>query len=348
MPLSIFSNKLRQLPKAELHCHLDGSVRAATLLELAKDRRIQMPRQTPEELADFMRVDDAQNLEDYLRRFDVTISVMQSEEALERIAYELVEDAADDGVRYIEVRNAPLLNVVQGLTLVQALEAPLRGLRRAEKDFDITARFIVCALRQFPSESSLEMAKLAVEFKNDGVVAFDLAGGEKGNPAARHVEAFRYAREHDLAVTVHAGEGDGAESVRQAVHVCGANRIGHGTRLIEDPELTQYVNDRRIALEVCLTSNVQTRVADSYAAHPFREYFDRGLNVTLNTDNRLMSGTTLTDEYVHAAEHLELTVDELAGVALNGFESAFLPWEERLMLIEEVSDKIEQLIGPEP
>ena len=348
MPLSIFSNKLRQLPKAELHCHLDGSVRAATLLELAKDRRIQMPRQTPEELADFMRVDDAQSLEDYLRRFDVTISVMQSKEALERIAYELVEDAADDGVRYIEVRNAPLLNVVQGLTLVQALEAPLRGLRRAEKDFDITARFIVCALRQFPSESSLEMAKLAVEFKNDGVVAFDLAGGEKGNPAARHVEAFRYAREHDLAVTVHAGEGDGAESVRQAVHVCGANRIGHGTRLIEDPELTQYVNDRRIALEVCLTSNVQTRVADSYAAHPFREYFDRGLNVTLNTDNRLMSGTTLTDEYVHAAEHLELTVDELAGVALNGFESAFLPWEERLMLIEEVSDKIEQLIGPEP
>jgi len=348
MPLSIFSNKLRQLPKAELHCHLDGSVRAATLLELAKDRRIQMPRQTPEELADFMRVDDAQSLEDYLRRFDVTISVMQSEEALERIAYELVEDAADDGVRYIEVRNAPLLNVVQGLTLVQALEAPLRGLRRAEKDFDITARFIVCALRQFPSESSLEMAKLAVEFKNDGVVAFDLAGGEKGNPAARHVEAFRYAREHDLAVTVHAGEGDGAESVRQAVHVCGANRIGHGTRLIEDPELTQYVNDRRIALEVCLTSNVQTRVADSYAAHPFREYFDRGLNVTLNTDNRLMSGTTLTDEYVHAAEHLELTVDELAGIALNGFESAFLPWEERLMLIEEVSDKIEQLIGPEP
>jgi adenosine deaminase len=348
MPLSIFSNKLRQLPKAELHCHLDGSVRPATLLELARERRIQMPRQTPEELADFMRVDDAQNLEDYLRRFDVTISVMQSEDALERIAYELVEDAFEDGVRYIEVRNAPLLNVVQGLTLVQALEAPLRGLRRAEKDFDITARFIVCALRQFPSESSLEMAKLAVEFKNDGVVAFDLAGGEKGNPAARHVEAFRYVREHDLAVTVHAGEGDGAESVRQAVHVLGANRIGHGTRLIEDAELTQYVNDRRIALEVCLTSNVQTRVADSYAAHPFRDYFDRGLNVTLNTDNRLMSGTTLTDEYVHAAEQLELTVDELAGIALNGFESAFLPWEERLMLIEEVSDKIEQLIGPEP
>lgn len=345
MPLSIFSSKLRQLPKAELHCHLDGSVRPSTLLELGREARVQMPKHTPEELAEFMRVDDARTLEDYLRRFDVTVSVMQTEEALERIAYELAEDAAEDGVRYIEVRNAPMLNVVRGLTLVQAIEAPLRGLRRAEKEFGIIGRFIVCALRHYTPEDSLAMAQLAVEFKNEGVVAFDLAGGEKGNPAARHVEAFRYAREHNLAVTVHAGEGDGAESVREAVHICGANRIGHGTRLIEDPELTQYVNDRRIALEICLTSNVQTRVADSYEAHPLREYFDRGLNVTLNTDNRLMSGTTLTDEYVHAAERLGFTVDELAGIALNGFESAFLPWEERVMLIEEASDKIEELIG---
>jgi adenosine deaminase len=347
MPLSIFSSKLRQLPKAELHCHLDGSVRPDTLIDLGREHRVQLPKSSAEELAEFMRVDDAQSLEDYLRRFDVTISVMQSEEALERIAYELAEDAAEDGVRYIEVRNAPLLNVVQGLTLVQAVEAPLRGLRKAENDFGITARFIICALRQFPPESSLEMARLAVEFKDDGVVAFDLAGGEKGNPAAHHVEAFRYAREHNLAVTVHAGEGDGPDSVREAVHVCGANRIGHGTRLIEDPDLTQYVNDRRIALEVCLTSNVQTRVAESYASHPFREYFDRGLNVTLNTDNRLMSATTLTDEYVYAAEHLGFTVEELAGIALNGFESAFLPWEDRLVLIEEASDRIEELIGPE-
>ncbi|HEX2602042.1 MAG TPA: adenosine deaminase [Gemmatimonadaceae bacterium] len=345
MPLSIFSTKLRQLPKAELHCHLDGSVRPETLVDLAREHRVQLPKQTAEELAEYMRVDDARDLEDYLRRFDVTISVLQSEEALERVAYELAEDAAEDGVRYIEVRNAPLLNVVQGLTLVQAIEAPLRGLRKAENDFGITARFIVCGLRQFPPESSLEMAKLAVEFRNEGVVGFDLAGGEKGNPASRHAEAFRYARENNLAVTVHAGEGDGAESVREAVHICGANRIGHGTRLIEDPDLTQYVNDRRIALEVCLTSNVQTRVTDSYAAHPFREYFDRGLNVTLNTDNRLMSATTLTDEYIYAAEHLGFTVEELAGIALNGFESAFLPWEDRLVLIEDASDKIEELIG---
>jgi adenosine deaminase len=317
------------------------------LLDLAREYRVKMPKQSAEELSAAMRADDAQSLEDYLRLFDVTVSVMQTADALERIAYELAEDAAEDGVRYIEVRNAPILNVVQGLTLVEALEAPLRGLRRAVNDFGITARFIVIALRQFPAEHSLEMARLAVEFKNEGVVAFDLAGGEKGNPAAAHAAAFKYAREHNLAVTVHAGEGDGAESIRQAVHVCGANRIGHGTRLIEDPDLTQYVNDRRIALEVCLTSNVQTKVADSYATHPLREYFDRGLNVTLNTDNRLMSATTLTKEYIYAAEHLGFTIDELAGIALNGFESAFLPWEERMILIEEASDKIEEMIGAE-
>jgi adenosine deaminase len=346
MPLSIFSNKLRQLPKAELHCHLDGSLRPATLLELGRDQRVSLPKQTAEELAEYMRVDDAQHLDDYLRRFDVTISVLQTSEALERAAYELAEDAHEDGVRYIEIRNAPILNVVRGLTLVDAIEAPLRGLSRAEHDFGITARFIVCSLRQLPPESSLDLAKLAVEFRNDGVVAFDLAGGEKGNPASLHAEAFRYAREHNLAVTVHAGEGDGAHSIHEAVHICGADRIGHGTRLIEDPELTQYVNDRRIALEICLTSNVQTRVADSYATHPIREYFDRGLNVTLNTDNRLMSATTLTDEYVVAAEQLGFTIEELAGIALNGFESAFLPWEDRLVLIEEVSDTIDDLLGP--
>jgi adenosine deaminase len=272
---------------------------------------------------------------------------MQTEDALERIAYELAEDAARDGVRYIEVRNAPILNVVQGLTLVQAVEAPLRGLRKAEKDFGVIGRLIICGLRHYPGTASLEMSRLAVEFKNDGVVAFDLAGAEKGNPASLHAAAFKHARENNLAVTVHAGEGDGADSVRQAVHICGANRLGHATRLIEDPELTQYVNDRRIGLEICLTSNVQTRVAESYAAHPLREYFDRGLNVTLNTDNRLMSGTTLTDEYVFAAEHMGFSMDELAGIALNGFESAFLPWEERLILIEEASDEIDKLLGGE-
>ena len=189
----------------------------------------------------------------------------------------------------------------------------------------------------------MEQARLAVAHKDRGVVAFDLAGGETGNPAKVHAAAFAYARDHDLAVTVHAGEGHGVESIRQAVHDCGANRIGHGTRLFEDPSLAQYVNDRRITLEMCPTSNVQTRAVASYAEHPFRDYFARGMNVTLNTDNRLMSGTTLTDEYVHAVEDMGFTVADLSLVALNGFASAFLPWEERLSLIASVRSEIEAI-----
>jgi adenosine deaminase len=177
------------------------------------------------------------------------------------------------------------------------------------------------------------MAELAVAYKGRGVVGFDLAGPELGNPASRHAAAFEHARRHDLPCTCHAGEGDGADSIRQAVHVCGAHRVGHATRLIEDTALTDYCNDRRIPLEICLTSNVQTRVASSYTTHPFREYFDRGLNVVLNTDNRLMSDVTLTDEYVHAAQSLGFGFDELAQVALNGFESCFLPAEERARLV---------------
>jgi adenosine deaminase len=324
---------LLALPKAELHCHLDGSLRPATLLELGREYGQPMPGDTAEEVAAHMVVSDARDLEDYLNRFVITLSVMQRADALERIAYELVVDAARDGVRYIEMRYAPVLCVRDGLSLGQAVEAPLRGIARAEKETGTIGRIIICGLRHLDPKVSIELAELAVAFRDRGVVGFDLAGGERDHPARAHAAAFAYARAHDLAVTVHAGEGDGADSVRQAVHDCGADRIGHGTRLGEDERLTHYVNDRRIALEICLTSNVQTHAAATYAAHPMRRYFDRGMNVVLNTDNRMMSGVTLTDEYAHAAVSLAFTKSELARVALNGFESAFLPWEEREALV---------------
>jgi adenosine deaminase len=337
------SEQLRRIPKAELHCHLDGSVRPSTLLELGREYKVKMPRDSADSLREYMVVSDAKSLEDYLERFEITVSVMQTADAIERIAYELGADAAADGVRYIEVRNAPILNSRGSLEMGEALEAQLKGLDRAEKDYGIVARSIVCSLRQLPPETSLELAQLAVAYKDRGVVAFDLAGGEAGYPASAHGDAFAYARKHNLGVTIHAGEGDGARSVRDAVHKCGANRLGHATRLIEDPELTQYVNDRRIGLEICLTSNVQTHAAKSYQSHPLRNYFDRGMNLTLNTDNRLMSGTTLTDEYLFAAKHLDFSFDELCTLALNGFESAFLPWEQRVKLLAEVSQEMAAL-----
>ena len=235
-------------------------------------------------------------------------------------------------------------SVSQLLQLSEAVEAPLRGLRRAERDFGIVARVIVCAMRNMAPEVSMQMAELAVHYRDRGVVAFDLAGGEFGHPAAAHASAFAYARSHDLACTCHAGEGDGAGSIRQAVHLCGAHRIGHGTRLGEDERLLRYVNDRRIPLEICLTSNVQTRVVASYADHPLRRYYEAGVPLVLNTDNRLMSGVSLTDEYLLAAEHQGFTLHELGDLALMGFEHAFLPWPERQQLLARMEAEVDALL----
>lgn len=343
---TLTTDLLRALPKAELHCHLDGSIRPVTLLELGREYHQPMPADDPDALAEHMLVRDARNLEDYLARFAVTVSVLQHADALDRVAYELVEDAAAEGVRYIEIRYSPVLCTREGLALGEAVEAPLRGIARAARDTGTRARLIICGLRHLAPDVSLELAQLAVAYRTRGVVGFDLAGGERGHPARDHAAAFEYARRHDLAITVHAGEGDGAASVRQAIHDCCANRLGHATRLIEDRTLTQYVNDRRIALEICLTSNVQTHAASSYETHPLRRYFELGLPVVLNTDNRLMSGTTLTAEYAYAAERLGFSFDELAAIALNGFESAFAPWDERRAMLDEARREIESLGAP--
>ena len=334
---------LRRLPKAELHCHLDGSVRPQTLLDLAKETGVAMPRSDAASLRDFMTVRDARNLEDYLARFTVTLSVMQRADALERIAFELAEDASRDGVLYLETRFAPVLNIREGLQPQDVVAAVIRGLERAEDRYGIVGRVIVTALRDLDPKVSLATAELAVAFRDNGVVGFDLAGSEVGHPASLHADAFAYARARDLACTCHAGEGDGAQSVREAVQSCCAHRVGHGTRLFEDPSLMAYVADRGIPIEICLTSNVQTRAAASYATHPLRRYFDEGIKVTLNTDNRLMSATTLTDEYAHAATDLGFTFPELARLALNGFENAFLPLGQRSRLVARAAQTISTL-----
>ena len=342
-PPTIDRELLRRLPKAELHCHLDGSVRAATLIELGQEYGVAMPRASADALAAYMHVLDARHLEDYLERFEVTLGVMQTEEALERIAYELAIDAFADGVRYLEVRYCPVLNQRGGLDLGATVEAPLRGLARAERETGIIGRSIITALRTHDPRVSLELAKLAVEYRGRGVIGFDLAGSEAGFPATQHAAAFLHARGHDVACTCHAGEGDGPASIRDAVHGCGVHRVGHATRLIEDASLVDYVGNHRIPLELCLTSNVQTRVSPTYAEHPMRRYYDLGLNVVLNTDNRLMSAVTLTDEYAAANVHLGFSLDELCDVAMNGFSSAFLPWAERKALMSRVSAEIDAL-----
>ena len=343
METTVTRELLHRLPKAELHVHLDGSLRPATLLELAAQYGKPMPAADPEALRDYMHVQDARNLVEYLARFEITLSVMQTGPALERIAYELAQDLAAENVRYAEIRYSPILNIREGLPLTEAVEAPLRGLKRAEEEFGIRTGVIICGIRNMDPGTSRDLADLTVAYKDRGVVAFDLAGAEYNYPAKKHKDAFYTVINKNMAATIHAGEAYGAESIHQALHYCRANRIGHGTRLYEDPDLMRFMNDFQVPIEICLTSNVQTHAAQSYATHPFREYFDRGLNVVLNTDNRLMSGVTLTDEYVHAAESLAFDFDELSQVALNGFESCFLPYEERMKLVAAAQAEIRAL-----
>ncbi len=344
----VFLELVRRLPKAELHCHLDGSLRAGTLLELSTARGIQLSHRTAEALRPWMRADDAHNLGEYLARFDITLAVMQTAAELERIAHELVLDAALDGIRYLEARFCPTLHVREGLTIDAVMDAVLRGLARGERETGTVARVIVCALRSLPWPHAMEMAELAVACKDRGVVAFDLAGGELGNPAHAHAAAFDFARNSNLAVTVHAGEGDGAHSIHEAVHRCGANRIGHGTRLQEDPALEAYVIDRQIPLEVCPTSNMQTRVANTFAEHPLARYVSLGAVVTINTDNTLVSGVSLTDEYVHCAQHLGYDLPQLASLALASFDAAFLPYRQKRALREAAAREITQLLADAP
>jgi len=344
MASEVTRERLLALPKAELHVHLDGSLRPSTMLELASECGVTLPASEPLGLANVMRVADSRGLVAYLEKFAITLSLMQTPGALERTAYELAEDSAKENIRYLEVRYSPVLHTEKGMSLEEAVAAPSRGLARAEADFGIRTGLIICGIRSFDPSVSLRLAELAVDCRDQGVVAFDLAGAEAGNPAREHRDAFQYAAKHNLGLTIHAGEGDGARSIAQAIHECHARRIGHGTRLLEDPALEAFVNDFRIPLEVCLTSNVQTRVASTFPEHPFRRYFDAGLVVTLNTDNRLFSGTTLTDEYWLAHQHLGFGWEELTEVSLLGFQAAFLPYEAKVNLLQEVE---EELLGLE-
>jgi adenosine deaminase len=276
-----------------------------------------------------MRCDGVRDLEDYLTRFATTVAVMQDAPALERIAEELVHDVTADGVRYLEVRYCPALSTAGGLSLSEVVHAVARGLQRGEAACGTVSRQIIGALRHRGPNHSMEMAELAVAERAHGVVAFDLCAAEAGNPARDHAAAFAYARRHDLAVTVHAGEGDGAHSIRDAIHECGAHRIGHGTRLREDAALRDFVRDRRIPLEVCPTSTVQTHVAPTFADHPLAAYARDGVVVTLSTDNRLMSGVSLTGEFIRCHTQLGLSFAELAAMALASFDAAFVDWPTR-------------------
>jgi len=337
---------IKKIPKVELHDHLDGGVRASTIVELAAEQNFELPTYDPDDLAAwFQRGADRKSLALYLEGFGVTLAVMQTPEALERIACETIEDLAADNVVYAEIRFAPVLNQQQGLNLETVVKSVLRGLEAGKRKTGVNYGLILCAMRN--QSVSLETAELAVSFRGKGVVGFDLAGDEYGHPPKKHLDAFEFIRQKNFNITIHAGEAFGMESIWQAIQLCGAHRIGHATRLLEDMmvvgtriekmgSLSNYIRDKRIPLEMCLSSNVQTGVANNIDEHPFNIYYRNNFRVSLCTDNRLMSNTTLGKEMSLAVKHFNLTLGDLEKITINSMKSAFATHDERIRIIYDI------------
>jgi adenosine deaminase len=341
-PMEVTEDLLRALPKTDLHCHLDGSLRLRTILELADQQKIQLPASDEGGLAKALHMGEVcKSLEDYLVAFDLTLSVMQTEEALYRTAYELALDAAAENVRYLEVRYSPALHQQKGLKMTAIVESVLEGLRAAKHKTGIKSGVIICGIRHINPQTSIRLAELAVAYKNKGVKGFDLAGAEYDFPAKDHKAAFQLILNNNVNCTCHAGEAYGPESIAQALHMIGVHRIGHGTRLREDGDLLNYVNDHRIPLEVCASSNVQTGAVPNLASHPIRFYFDYGMRVTVNTDNRLITDTTVTKELWLLHRECGFSLEDLVVMIVSGFKSAFLPYKEKADVLRLVNTEID-------
>jgi len=337
---------IRAAPKVLLHDHLDGGLRPATVIELARDcGYTALPTTDPGELeAWFRRGADRKSLVLYLEGFDHTVGVMQTREALERVAAECAEDLAADGIVYAEIRFAPELHIEQGLTLDEVVEAVLAGFRRGSEGRPITIGALVTAMRT--AARSLEIAELAVRHRDEGVVGFDIAGAEKGYPPSRHLDAFHYIAHENFHFTIHAGEAFGLPSIWEALQWCGAERLGHGVRIVDDitlqpngrvtlGRLAAYVRDRRIPLEMCPTSNVHTGAVRTIEEHPIDLLRRLRFRVTVNTDNRLMSGVTLSSEFDTLVRVFGLDLAEMQWLTLNGMKSAFSSFDLRLRVINE-------------
>jgi adenosine deaminase len=343
--------QIKRVPKALLHDHLDGGLRPQTIIEIAeKIGYKKLPTNDPKKLADWFEEScNSHSLVRYLETFSHTIAVMQTKEAIIRVARECVIDLARDGVVYAEVRGAPELFTEQGLTLDQVVEATIEGYKEgmieaAREGKNIRVESLLCGMRQ--NNKSQQAAAAVVKFRNKGVVGFDIAGPEDGFPPSNQLETFEYLRKENAHFTIHAGEAYGLPSIWEAIQICGAERLGHGVRIIDDIDfsssspklgpLASYVRDRRIPLELCPTSNLQTGAAKTFAEHPIGKLAKLRFRVTLNTDNRLMSNTSMSNEMSQCVKSFDWKFIDLQRVTVNALKSSFIPFEERLEIIEKV------------
>lgn len=335
-------NFYRQLPKIDLHCHLDGSVRAETLYELGK----KSGRKLPDDFNEFKKYvsvpPDCRSLSDFLKAFEFFYDFLKSPEAVERIAYELCEDAAKENIMYLEVRFAPVLQGTKNFPPEEVVRVALRGLIAGERDFKIKARALICLYRSLSDELNTITLEVAKKFFGRGVVGIDLAGDESRYPTELYEKFFLQAKKYGLPITCHAGEAAGPESIRQAIKL-GAKRIGHGVRAIQDEELLKILRDEGIVLEVCLTSNVQTRVVNDFSEHPLPEFVRRNLLVTLNTDDRGVSDIDLTNEFEQARKYFGFSPETLKTFVANAIVGAFLDESEKQQLQREWKMEIKRL-----
>lgn len=352
--MSAIADLVSRAPKALLHDHLDGGLRPQTIVEIASERGYDgLPSMDAQDLGRWFRdAADSGSLERYLETFAHTVAVMQTADDLHRVAKECALDLAADGVVYAESRFAPELHLDGGLTLPEIVEAVLAGMRDGEREaaaLGTPIRMVTLLTAMRHAAKSTEIAELAVRYRDQGVGGFDIAGAEAGYPPTRHLDAFEYLRRENAHFTIHAGEAFGLPSIWEAIQWCGADRLGHGVRIVDDitPAATQgatptlgrlaaYVRDRRIPLEMCPSSNLQTGAAASIADHPISVLKDLRFRVTVNTDNRLMSGTSMSREMTLLVEQAGWTMTDLRWATINAMKSAFLPFEERLALIEHV------------
>ena len=325
----------RAIPKAELHLHLDGSLRPRTVLELARQNGVALPTEDAQALTAFLEANErTASLVEYITFFELPIAVMQTVPALERVTYELCEDVAKENVRYVEIRYGPWLHVQQGLSLTDVIRAVLAGWAKGKKDFGLEGGIIATALRDMPPAQNLALAQVTGRFAGEGVVGFDLAGDEAGHPPILHEDAFRLARSLGLNVTIHAGEAAGPESVRQAISM-GAVRLGHGVRAQEDPDVVAMIKEGGVQLDMAPTSNAQTKAVRRLEDHPLKRFFEQGVKVTISTDSRTVSRTTLAQEYEKSVAIIGCSVDQVWAMNLQALDGGFADELTRKLLRHE-------------
>jgi adenosine deaminase len=331
----IKTNHFKMMPKIELHCHLDGSLQIPTIKRLAEIAGIPFPESEEEQFRLFHAPAETKDLNEYLEKFEFVGRVLQTKEALEIAAYDVLQQASNENVKYIEVRFAPTLHTMQGLSLPDIIESVVRGLKKGEVDFGLKANALLCGLRHEPIENAKKIAELTHDYLNKGVSGFDLAGNEIDFPPHTFADAIKVATDYEIPLTLHAGECHCGKNVYDAV-ILGAQRIGHGVALKDTPEYIQTIIDKKIVFEMAPTSNFQTKTVANWEEYPIKQFLDKGIKVTVNTDNRTVSNTTLTDEYIKLYHVYGFSYDDYETFNQNAIFGAFLPQNEK--------DKLEELV----